>query len=93
MITTTPTTSKENFIKNNEKIQEIWDNASDFGTSPYLDKKQVGAHGLRFHDGKILVPLRDFSGVLFGIQDIKTIRAASSYALLSLSHFHTTLGL
>ena len=70
MNTPTPTLSKEKVSKNNEKIQAIWDNASDVGTSPYLRKKQVGAHGLRFHDGKILVPLRNFSGVLFGIQSI-----------------------
>jgi hypothetical protein len=70
MTTTAPTTSKENNSKNNEKIQAIWDNASDVGTSPYLDKKQVGAHGIRFAGGNILVPLRDIHGHLQGVQCI-----------------------
>lgn len=48
-----------------------WDAASDTGTSPYLARKDVQAHGVRFApDGCVLVPLRDAAGDLWNLQRI-----------------------
>ncbi len=48
-----------------------WDAASDTGASPYLARKGVQAHGVRFApDGCVLVPLRDAAGALWNLQRI-----------------------
>lgn len=70
MNTPTPTLSKDNFIQNNQKIQDSWKKALTEGASLYLQKKQVGAHGIRFSGGNILVPLRDIHNNLHGVQCI-----------------------
>jgi len=50
---------------------DLWAEASEQGHSPYLERKGVGAHGLRFqHDGTLLVPLRNAAGVLCNVQRI-----------------------
>lgn len=49
----------------------LWDAASDTGTSPYLTRKGVQGHGVRFTpDGVLLVPLRDSAGQLWNVQTI-----------------------
>ncbi len=54
-----------------------WDAASDTGASPYLARKGVQAHGLRFApDGCVLVPLRDAAGDLWNLQRIAPERPA-----------------
>jgi len=54
-----------------------WDAASDTGASPYLARKGVQAHGLRFApDGCVLVPLRDAAGALWNLQRIAPERPA-----------------
>lgn len=52
--------------------QERWKRASPAGSSPYLDRKAVGAHGIRFEAarGSFLVPLCDVDGVLWNLQSI-----------------------
>ena len=48
-----------------------WEAASEVGTSSYLSRKGVGAHGCRFErDGTLLVPVRDAEGVLQSLQTI-----------------------
>ena len=48
-----------------------WEAASDTGASPYLVRKGVQAHGVRFAaDGCVLVPLRDAAGALWNLQRI-----------------------
>ncbi|MDO5289874.1 MAG: DUF927 domain-containing protein [Pseudomonadota bacterium] len=50
---------------------EQWAAASEGGASPYLVRKGVQAHGLRFAaDGVALVPLRDGAGKLWNLQTI-----------------------
>jgi putative DNA primase/helicase len=50
---------------------ELWAAALDAGASPYLERKRVGAHGVRFNqDGTLLVPLRDAAGELWNVQSI-----------------------
>ncbi len=45
--------------------------ASDDGTSAYLIRKKISAHGLKFeHDGTLLVPMRDEAGALWNVQRI-----------------------
>ena len=54
-----------------------WDAASDTGASPYLTRKGVQAHGVRFAaDGCVLVPLRDAAGDLWNLQRIAPERPA-----------------
>ena len=56
---------------------EQWDAASDNGASPYLARKSVQAHGVRFApDGCVLVPLRDAAGALWNLQRITPERPA-----------------
>lgn len=48
-----------------------WDAATDTGASPYLARKGVQAHGVRFApDGCVLAPLRDAAGALWNLQRI-----------------------
>lgn len=48
-----------------------WEDASDDGASPYLVRKGVQPHGVRFAGGGwLLVPLRDASGKLWNLQRI-----------------------
>jgi putative DNA primase/helicase len=50
------------------KALRLWERASESGLSPYLQRKKVGAYGIRFSFGKILVPLRDVTDQLHGLQ-------------------------
>ncbi|MBI5270149.1 MAG: DUF927 domain-containing protein [Burkholderiales bacterium] len=51
--------------------RELWDTAHAVGHSPYLARKGVGAHGVRFMpDGTLLVPMLDEAGVLRNVQRI-----------------------
>ncbi len=47
-----------------------WASASAEGQSPYLVRKGVQAHGLRFAGAALLVPLRDEAGKLHNLQSI-----------------------
>lgn len=50
---------------------ELWAEAAADGASPYLQRKGVQAHGVRFlRDGTLLVPLRDAAGELHNLQRI-----------------------
>ena len=49
----------------------LWEQASETGESPYLTRKGVRPHGVRFAaDGWVLVPLRDDAGQLCNVQRI-----------------------
>jgi putative DNA primase/helicase len=49
----------------------LWSQASETGTSPYLTRKGVQPHGLRFGAGSVLlVPMRDAAGKLHNLQRI-----------------------
>lgn len=55
----------------------LWDSASESGASPYLQRKSVQAHGLRFlPDGSCLVPMFDSAGELLNVQTIRPERPA-----------------
>lgn len=50
---------------------ELWAEAVGDGASPYLQRKGVQAHGVRFlRDGTLLVPMRDAAGELHNLQRI-----------------------
>lgn len=50
---------------------KVWGDAvSAAADHPYLLAKSVGAFGIRQHDDRLLVPLRDSAGVLHGLQFI-----------------------
>ena len=49
----------------------MWSEASETGDSPYLTRKGVHPHGVRFTAGAgVLVPMRDGAGVLWNVQRI-----------------------
>ena len=55
----------------------LWHGASESGTAPYLQRKGVKAHGLRFlNDGSCLVPMRDAAGELWNVQTIRPAKPA-----------------
>ncbi|MBE0588925.1 MAG: PriCT-2 domain-containing protein, partial [Hydrogenophaga sp.] len=55
-----------------------WQEASESGASPYLVRKGVQAHGVRFAAGGwLLVPLRDGAGELWNLQRIAPTTPAS----------------
>lgn len=55
-----------------------WAEASESGASPYLVRKGVQAHGVRFAAGGwLLVPLRDAAGKLWNLQRIAPTKPAS----------------
>ena len=60
-----------------DAARALWDAASPTGDSPYLARKGVQAHGLRFMaDGTLLVPLCDAEGMRWNVQRIAPERPA-----------------
>ncbi len=56
----------------------LWSEAADSGQSAYLERKGVGAHGVRFcSDGTLLVPMRDERGELQNVQRIAARKPAN----------------
>ena len=53
------------------KAENIWNGLPDSGQSLYLKTKRVGAQGIRFTRGSIVVPARDIDGKLWTLQFIK----------------------
>lgn len=51
-----------------ERANTIWDGLSDEGASEYLDRKGVGAYGVRFARGQLVVPVRHSNGRMVGLQ-------------------------
>jgi len=55
----------------------LWGQASETGESPYLTRKGVQPHGLRFtSDSWLLVPMRDATGELWNVQRIAPAKPA-----------------
>lgn len=55
----------------------LWSAASETGSSPYLERKQVKGHGVRYAPGGwVMVPMRDASGELWNVQRIAPERPA-----------------
>ncbi len=50
---------------------EKWNSFSDTGTSSYLERKKVGAFGLRFRQNYLIIPVRDRSRKLWSLQWIR----------------------
>lgn len=60
-----------------QEAAALWASASDEGTSPYLTRKGVQGHGVRYMtEGFVLVPLRDGAGTLQNVQTIAPQRPA-----------------
>jgi putative DNA primase/helicase len=54
-----------------ELARRLWDGASEQGHSPYLTRKGVQGHGVRYQaDGTLLVPVRNAAGALQSLQTI-----------------------
>jgi putative DNA primase/helicase len=47
---------------------EKWNTLSEDGSFPYLEKKQVGAFGVRFSQNHLVIPVRDVAGKLWSLQ-------------------------
>lgn len=51
------------------KAERLWKSGREEGTSAYLDRKKVRAFGLRFgFNRRLMVPVRDMTGALQGLQ-------------------------
>lgn len=48
----------------------LWNGASQDGSSPYLTKKRIGGHGVRYQGDTLLIPLVDAAGKLWNLQRI-----------------------
>ena len=60
-----------------DAVRALWDAASPTGASPYMARKGVQPHGLRFMPyGTALVPMRDADGTLWNVQRIAPERPA-----------------
>lgn len=58
--------------------RDLWGDASEAGSSPYLNRKGVQAHGVRFlPDGTLLVPMRNAAGELQNLQRIAPVKPAA----------------
>lgn len=53
-----------------ESERERFEKASINGHSPYLERKQVGVHGIRFEGDLLLIPMRDENGQIQALQEI-----------------------
>lgn len=53
-----------------ERAKAIFDKLPDSGKGPYLFKKGVRGYGLRYSRDSVVVPVRDMTGVLRGLQFI-----------------------
>lgn len=61
-----------------QQAATLWASASDEGASPYLARKGVQGHGVRYTpEGFVLVPLRDGDGTLWNVQSIAPQRPAA----------------
>ena len=61
-----------------QEAAALWTSASDEGASPYLARKGVQGHGVRYTpEGLVLVPLRDGDGTLWNVQSIAPQRPAA----------------
>lgn len=57
--------------------RRLWAEATEVGVSGYLQRKGVGAHGVRFlPDGTLLVPMFDGAGELQNLQRIAPVKPA-----------------
>lgn len=52
------------------RASALWQSGSEQGDSPYLERKHLNGRGVRFREGSVLVPMRDLSGRLHGVQTI-----------------------
>ena len=48
----------------------LWDAIRETGNSPYLERKQVAALGIRYHNDCVVIPLYDVAGKLWSLQTI-----------------------
>ncbi|HEX5783231.1 MAG TPA: DUF927 domain-containing protein [Burkholderiaceae bacterium] len=54
-----------------DNATRLWGRASDSGQSPYLDRKGVQGHGVRYlADGMVVVPMKDGDGRMWNVQRI-----------------------
>jgi putative DNA primase/helicase len=58
------------YEETSELATQMWNEASETGTSAYLERKQVPAYGIRYRDDKILIPVQDSDGTIWSIQTI-----------------------
>ncbi|MEO8525790.1 MAG: DUF927 domain-containing protein [Caldimonas sp.] len=62
---------RERADKAAKEARRLWADCSEKGSSPYLERKRVGAHGVRFgRDGLLVVPMLNAAGELQNVQRI-----------------------
>jgi putative DNA primase/helicase len=64
------------------RAQAAWLKCSNEGESEYLSRKGVGAYGVRFSpSGALVIPMTDTSGVIHGLQVIRSRKEAAEHNL------------
>jgi putative DNA primase/helicase len=53
-----------------ERAADIWASASQADAHAYLDRKRIGPHGVRIHNGALVIPIRNEQGKLRSLQFI-----------------------
>lgn len=68
---------KQREMENAKRVKEareyattLWDEAISCISHPYLTRKGIGAHGVRQHQERLLIPVRDENGTLHSLQFI-----------------------
>jgi len=54
------------------KAQDTWSKAVPATEHPYLSDKQVKSYGLKIHNGKLVVPIMDYAGVINSLEFINS---------------------
>ena len=52
------------------RCEKLWGEMPATGNSSYLQRKKVEAYGLRYHNNRLVIPLRDVTGKLWSLQYI-----------------------
>lgn len=53
------------------RCSQLWNAMPETGQSPYLERKQVAAFGIRYHNDSVVIPLYDVAGKLWSLQTIQ----------------------
>ncbi len=53
-------------------VLQKWESYAEAGHSPYLERKKVNPFGVHFHNGCVIIPLRDINGKLWSLQSIQS---------------------
>lgn len=63
---------RQKHLETARQAKEMWEEASEVESHPYLLKKKIEALGVRYHKDMLLVPLKDSQGKFWSLQKINS---------------------